>query len=121
MSRRILNKVSEDDMATVKITDQEKAQLRENAKNEVERLEKILSDNITVQILDTFKNKFNICETAYKVVLAEHQRRKGNDTDCLKVYMTQVPHALAFAGYNFDKESNSSKAKWTKYCLHWMI
>ena len=91
-------------MSTIKITEQEKIQLRANAKTEVERLENILGNTQTVQLLDAFKNKFNICETAYKVILAEHQRRKGNDPNHLKLYMTQVPHALSFAGYNFDRE-----------------
>ena len=63
---------------TIKITEQEKIQLRANAKTEVERLENVLGNTQTVQLLDAFKNKFNICETAYKVILAEHQRRKGN-------------------------------------------
>ena len=91
-------------MSTIKITEQEKAQLRENAKSEVERLERLVANDRTVQILDAFKNKFNICETAYKVILAEHQRRKGNEPNQLKLHMTQVPHALSFAGYDFDKE-----------------
>ena len=91
-------------MSTKKITEQEKIQLRANAKTEVERLENILGNAQTVQLLNVFKNKFNICETAYKVILAEHQRRKGKDPNNLKLYMTQVPHALAFAGYNFEKE-----------------
>ena len=92
-------------MSTIKITEQEKIQLRANAKTEVERLENVLGNTQTVQLLDAFKNKFNICETAYKVILAEHQHRKGNqDNAYLKITMTQVPHALSFAGYNFDKE-----------------
>jgi hypothetical protein len=45
-----------------------------------------------------------VCETVYKVILAEHQRRKGKtNTTYLKVNMSQVPHALNFAGYTFDK------------------
>lgn len=91
-------------MSTIKITEKEKAQLRENAKLEVERLETLIANDRTVRMLDAFKNKFNICETVYKVILAEHQRRKGNDPNHLKLHMTQVPHALSFAGYNFDRE-----------------
>lgn len=92
-------------MSIIKITEQEKIQLRANAKTEVERLENILGNTQMVQLLNIFKNKFNICETAYKVILAEHQRRKGNQANAhLKITMTQVPYALSFAGYNFDKE-----------------
>ena len=91
-------------MSSPKITEQEKQVLRNNAKAELERLEACMSDQSTVQLLDTFKNRFNICETVYKVILEEHQKRKGKPaTNFLKVDMTQVPHALNFAGYSFDR------------------
>ena len=108
-------------MSTIKITEQEKIQLRANAKTEVERLENLLNNDETLRLLDSFKNKFNICESAYKIVLAEHQRRKGNNSERLLLDMKQVPHALNFAGYNFDKEllndlfgAQSSKGKTAK-------
>ena len=49
--------------------------------------------------------KFNVCESVYKVVLRAHQSCKGK-TACkyLKVTMTQVPFALEFAGYTFNRE-----------------
>ena len=73
-------------MSAPKITEQEKKILRNNAKTELERLEAYLADQCTVQLLDKFKNKFNICESVYKVILAEHQKRKGKpDTAYLKV------------------------------------
>ena len=104
-----------------KITKQEQLHLRVKAKNEVETLEAILSNSATVKILDEFKNKFNICETVYKIVLAEHQRRKGKNDKCLKLDMRQVPDALLFAGYNFDRDllnelfgSKSTKGKTAK-------
>jgi len=91
-------------MAAPKISEQEKQILRNNAKAELKRMEDCLSDQSTVQLMDAFKNKFNICETVYKVILAEHQRCKGKEhCQFLKVDMTQVPYALAFAGYSFDK------------------
>ena len=109
-------------MSTSKITEQEKKILRNNAKTELERLEVCLSDQCTVQLLDAFKNKFNICESVYKVILAEHQKCKGKPASSyLKVNMTQVPHALNFAGYTFDREllnelfgSSSQKGKTVK-------
>jgi len=88
----------------LKISSNEKVELRNNAKRELERLERILSNKDDLEMLDRFKNTFNICETVYKVILAEHQKRKGNLTnEHLKLTMTQVPYALEFAGYNFDK------------------
>lgn len=91
-------------MSAPKITEQEKKALRNNAKTELKRLEACLADQRTVQLLDEFKNKFNISESVYKVMLAEHQKRKGKQvTSFLKVDMTQVPHALNFAGYSFER------------------
>lgn len=91
-------------MAHPKISAQEQRTLCNQAKVELERMEKILSEESVDELLKEFKNKFNICETVYKVILTEHQKRKGKKVDgYLKVSMTQVPHALAFAGYAFDK------------------
>lgn len=91
-------------MSSPQISEQEKQVLRNSAKAELERLEAYLSDSSTVQLLDAFKNQFNVCETVYKVILAEHQKRKGkSNTGFLKVNMTQVPYALKFAGYAFDR------------------
>ena len=85
-------------------TEQEKIELRSKAKLEIERMEKIFNDVTTLQLLDTFKNQFNICESAYKIILLEHQKAKGNiaDLKSLKLDMRQVPFALKFAGYTFD-------------------
>ena len=78
--------------------------MRNSAKQELERLEQIIEDVETVQLLDEFKNKFNMCESVYKVVLKKHQECKGKiPHSYLKITMTQVPHALNFAGYSFDK------------------
>lgn len=91
-------------MSAPKISPQEQKILRNNAKAELERMEACLMDQNTVQLLDAFKSKFNICETVYKVIFAEHQKRKRKDVNgYLKVDMTQVPHALNFAGYSFEK------------------
>lgn len=92
-------------MNAPKISAQEQKILRNNAKAELERMEACLVDQSTVQLLDAFKNKFNICETVYKVIFAEHQKRKRKSVNgYLKVNMTQVPHALNFAGYTFEKK-----------------
>lgn len=91
-------------MSSPKISVQEQRILRDNAKAELERMEACLADQNTVQILDAFKNKFNVCETVYKVIFAEHQKRKRKSMNGYpKVDMTQVPHALNFAGYSFEK------------------
>lgn len=87
-----------------KVTEQEKIELRSNAKLEIERIENIFNDGDTLQLLDFFKNKFNICESAYKLILLEYQKAKGNiaDLKSLKLDMRQVPFVLKFAGYTFD-------------------
>ena len=108
-------------MNTIKISLNEQLILRNNARLEIERLENILNNIEIKEKLDLFKNKFNICESAYKVILAEHQRKKGNIVNYLKLQMTQVPYALQFAGYTFDKKwlnelfgSKSKKGKTVK-------
>lgn len=92
-------------MKILTLSEEEKRQLRNNAKSEIERLEQLLQNDENVQIVDAFKNRFNVCESAYKVVLAKHQSCKGKQpTDFLKLDMRQIPQALAFAGYSFDKQ-----------------
>lgn len=92
-------------MSSVKISPESQKNLRSNAKAELIRLEAIQANIETIKLLDEFKNKFNICESVYKVVLKEHQISKGKpDTYYLKLTMTQVPFALSFAGYSFEKE-----------------
>lgn len=91
-------------MPKPQITEEDKKKLRDSAKAELERLEAIYSDEEVTKLLDDFKGKYNLCESVYKVILAEHQKVKGHkETDYLKVTMQQVPHALKFAGYGFDK------------------
>lgn len=92
-------------MGHSKISKEEQLNIRNRAKAELERLEKIQADIEKVKILDNFKNKFNMCETTYKIILAEHQKNKNvTPNGYLKLDMRQVPHALTFAGYDFNKE-----------------
>lgn len=88
------------------ITEQAKLELRNKAKLEIERMETIFKDVETLQLLDGFKNKFNLCESAYKIILSEHQKSKGSVAELkrLKLDMRQVPFALNFAGYAFNTE-----------------
>ena len=54
--------------------------------------------------INRFKEKFGICEIVYKVILEDHQFNKtGKHLERLQVDMTQAPHALTYAGYDFDK------------------
>lgn len=88
-----------------KISQKQLRSIRDSAKAELNRLERIQENAEVMNLLDAFKNKFNVCESVYKIVLKEHQISKGKaDFNYLKVTMTQVPFALTFAGYDFDKE-----------------
>lgn len=80
------------------ITAEEQLALRNKAKAELQRLETVDAD-----LVNRFKAKYGVCEIVYKVILADHQMAKGKSVDYLKVIMTQVPYALNFAGYDFDK------------------
>lgn len=92
-------------MALTQLDETQKLSLRNRAKDELIRIEKLVADKDKKKLIDDFKEKFSICEIVYKVILEEHQFNKtGKHSDYLKVTMTQVPHALMFAGYDFDKE-----------------
>ena len=89
----------------MKITTDEQFELRNKAKSELERLETVMSDVAVMQLLDCYKNKFKLCESAYKVILKEHQlKTKGKVPNHLKIDMTQAPFAMAFAGYNIERD-----------------
>ena len=79
-------------------------ELRNRAKAELLRLEELLNDAPTKQMVDDFKEFFSVCEIVYKVILEDHQFNKtGKHSNYLKVNMSQAPHALKYAGYDFDK------------------
>ncbi len=89
----------------MKISVDEQIALRGRAKSELDRLETIMNNRQIMELLDRFKNKFNLCESTYKVVLAEHQvKTKGRLPSQLKLDMTQAPFAMAFAGYIIDRD-----------------
>ena len=69
------------------LTNEDKLKLRNKAKLEIERLEQISKDTETSKLLDSFKNKFNFCESAYKIILLEHQKAKGNVADLKRLQL----------------------------------
>ena len=88
-------------MGKRKISETEQEKLCNKVKAELERLEKTLEDTETKELLDDFKNKFNLCETSYKIILIKYL--KSNNSKDLKINMKQVPSVLDFAGYSFDQ------------------
>ena len=92
-------------MALMKLDDEQKLSLRNRAKDELVRIETLIADKDKKKMIDDFKEKFSECEIVYKVILEDHQFNKtGQHKDSLKVIMTQVPHALEYAGYDFDRD-----------------
>ena len=86
------------------LTEEEQLVLRNKAKAELERLETELSDLETKKMIDNYKEKFSLCEIVYKIIFDEHQFKKtGEHPQRMQIKMTQVPHALNFAGYTYDK------------------
>ena len=63
--------------------------LRNKAKAELERLEGTLADEKLKKKIDDFKDKFSVCEIVHK--------------DRLQFSMKEAPHALTYAGYDFDR------------------
>lgn len=91
-------------MSNMKISKEEQEKLRKDAKKELERIEKLMSDSNVVSEIDKLKDKFSICENVYKVILKEHKFRKAKRYyDYFEITMKEVPHAMNFAGYNFDR------------------
>ncbi len=78
--------------------------LRTKARNRLIELESIHKDETLKNMINSFIEKYSICEIVYKVVLKDHQTNKKDDVkdETLKVDMRQVPHALNYAGYDFD-------------------
>lgn len=86
------------------LTEEEQLILRNKAKAELERLETELSDLETKKMIDNYKEKVSLCEIVYKIIFNEHQFKKtGEHPQRMQIKMTQVPHALNFAGYTYDK------------------
>ena len=86
------------------LTVEQQLSLRNRAKAELIRLEAVYSDEETKEKINRFKEKFGVCEIVYKVILEDHQFNKtGKHLERLQVDMTQAPHALTYAGYDFDK------------------
>ena len=56
-------------MATPKINPQEQLRLRNDARAEMLRLETIFNDKKVKAEIDSFKDKFSICEITYKFIL----------------------------------------------------
>ena len=78
--------------------------LRNRAKAELNRLTEVYRDEETKQLVEDFRSQFGICEIVYKVILDDHQFNKtGKHPEYMKVTMQQVPHALKYAGYDYDK------------------
>ena len=91
-------------MSQKKITPAQRKGYRDQAKSELLRLEAIYGREDERKIIDEFKGKFLICEIVYKAILDEHQYWKhGVRADRYTISMKQVPHALKFAGYDFEK------------------
>lgn len=93
-------------MSSPKLTPEEKLKLRTEAADMIRRLEDTYADDQNSALINRFLNRFNVCETAYKVILKKHQEKKGKPASLqsLQLNMSQVPHALAFAGYDFDRD-----------------
>ncbi len=92
-------------LSASKATEEDKAKLKKRAKIEFERLDKLFSNSDTKKRIDTFKDMFSQCEIVYKLILKDFKKNTGKKTaNREKIQMSEVPYALAYAGYNFDYE-----------------
>ena len=87
------------------LSSDEQRNLRNKAKAELERLEAVYSDEAVREKVDKFKNIFSFCEIVYKVILDDHQFNKtGAHPTRMKISMRQAPHALSYAGYDYERD-----------------
>lgn len=94
------------------LSETEKSKLRVKVRKELQDLTDILSQEDTVTLLDSYKNEFNRCETACKVVFAAYlkakskskKQNKEKNNPYLKLDMRQIPAAMNFAGYSFESQ-----------------
>lgn len=99
-------------MGKKELSETEKSQLRTKARKKLQDLTDILRQEDTVALLDSYKNEFNRCETACKVILAAYlkaqsknkKQNKEKNNPYLKLDMRQIPTAMNFAGYSFDSQ-----------------
>lgn len=90
---------------TKNLSEEEQLKLRKKAKDELVRLEKAYSNRILREKINEFNNRFEVCEIVYKVILGSYQYAKtGQRQNRLLISMKQVPHALNYAGYDFDRD-----------------
>ena len=88
-----------------KITEKEQKKIRKEAKKELGILETFYSDASTVDLLNLFKSRFNICETVYKKVLKRYlnMQKKANQSGHLKINVSRVKAVFKFAGYDIEE------------------
>ena len=98
---KVKTKKEKIEAAGKRISVDEKRSIQKRASDELLRLDMLLNSRERVKI-DNIKDKFAVCELVYKLVLTEYLKHKKNNYTDLKIQMSQVPYALAFAGYNFD-------------------
>ena len=85
------------------ISIEEQIKLKAKARKVIEDLEKKLQDEDTKKVLDNFKNKFNICETAYKVFLKKYKIINDQKIgESFKINMKQVNPTLKLVGFDFN-------------------
>lgn len=91
----------------MKYTDKDRFKLRCRVIKEIKRIKSQLKEKNEMEEVERFKEKFMLCERAYKIVLGEYKEVKDGEVikeGRLKITMKQVPGALEFAGYKFKKE-----------------
>lgn len=78
----------------------------------INQMQCIVQNKEQIQIINDFKNLFNICETACKEILLEYNNKKNNNKKKVKkenliLNMKSIPPAIKFAEYTIDKQTLS--------------
>lgn len=93
-------------MENKKISFEEENALKKKLKDELDRLNKILLDSNTIELIEKFKSKFQICEILYKLILEKYNIDHGKDIarDKIKLNVNQVKLALKYVNFSLEND-----------------
>ena len=93
-------------MKNKKIPFEDEKSLKKKLKNELNRLNKILLDRNTRELIEEFKSKFEICEILYKLILEKYNidRKKNVKREELKLKANQAKQALKYVNFTLKDD-----------------
>lgn len=93
-------------MENKRISFEEENALKKKLKDELNRLNKILLDSKTIELIEKFKSKFQICEILYKFILEKYNidHDKNVEKEKLKLKANQAKPALKYVNFSLEDD-----------------